>query len=226
MGQYVLPNMFPGYFRVNWPFKVNTVYICGSAGWDELRSLSALSIQTSVLFFFWLKMLCHLVKWLRPAAVSALILKSDRIRHDNSVTRITYRLWGVSVDLGLGLPEVVTVWKREKTRKKKSFLNDKSENNPPTWLPAEMKKWNECCYYYLLHQWYIKHTSCRLTRRSWAHIPSLTDRKRHTDGEKSDAILKKKQSYQRDERHRRWRREALTSSLCGIPTCSSSWSAR
>ena len=140
-------------------------------------------------------MLCHLVKWLRPAALSALILKSDRIRHDNSVTRITYRLWGVSVDLGLGLPEVVAVWKREK---KKRLFKDKSENNPPTWLPADMKKWNECCYYYLLHQWYIKHTSCRLTRRSWAHIPSLTDRKRHTDGEKSDAILKKNPSHTKE----------------------------
>lgn len=31
-------------------------------------------------------------------------------------------------------------------------FNDEPENNPPTWLPTEMKKWNEHCYYYLLHQ--------------------------------------------------------------------------
>lgn len=46
--------------------------------------------------------------------------------------------------------------KNKKKKEKKGFCNDKSENNPPTWLPTEMKKWNECCYYYLLHQWYIK----------------------------------------------------------------------
>lgn len=45
---------------------------------------------------------------------------------------------------------------KERTGKRERLSNDGSENNPPTWLPAEMKKCNECCYYYRLHQWCIK----------------------------------------------------------------------
>lgn len=124
--------------------------------------------------------------------LSALILKSDWIRHDNGVTCITYRLRGVSIDLGLSLPEVVTIWKKKQketilmTRK---ILMTNRKINSPTWPPTELKKWNTCCYYYVTSAMYktaterwgyrTRHASC-LTQHSWAHI--LTNlRQRETE---------------------------------------------
>lgn len=127
---------------------------------------------------------------------------------------------------------------KERTGKRERLSNDGSENNPPTWLPAEMKKCNECCYYYRLHQWCIK----QLRRAEDITNVTLSDPRLMSSYPRSNRLRdskiaqreiwcnpekkKEKQSYQRDERHLWWMREILTSSLCGIPTCSSSWLAR
>lgn len=96
---------------------------------------------------------------------------------------------------------------KERTGNRERLSNDGSENNPPTWLPAEMKKCNDCCYYYRLHQWCIK----QLRRAEDITNVTLSDprlmssyprsNKPGTDfetakshREKSDAILKKKKS--------------------------------
>lgn len=170
--------------------------------------------------------------------LSALILKSDWIRHDNGVTCITYRLRGVSIDLGLSLPEVVTIWKKKQketismTRK---ILMTNRKINSPTWPPTELKKWNTCCYYYVTSAMYKTATESWGYRTRHAVSPNthelISSQTWDRERQKSDAILKKKkktqtpESYQRDERHHWWMRESLTSSPYEIPACSSSWSA-
>lgn len=94
---------------------------------------------------------------------------------------------------------------KERTGKRERLSNDASENNPPTWLPAEMKKCNECCYYYRLHQWCIKQlrraediTNVTLSdprlvsSYPWSNKPGTDFETAKSHREKSDAILKKK----------------------------------
>lgn len=133
--------------------------------------------------------------------LSALILKSDWIRHDNGVTCITYRLWGVSIDLGLSLPEVVTIWKKKQketilmTRK---ILMTNRKINSPTWPPTELKKWNTCCYYYVTSAMYKTATESWGYRTRHAVSPNthelISSQTWDRERQKSDAILKKKKN--------------------------------
>lgn len=92
------------------------------------------------------------VKWLKTAALSW--------NETGFVTIIVSHVSLTGFEASLStLASVSQRWwpsERKKKQTEKERFNDKSENNPPTWLPTEMKKWNEHCYYYLLHQLYIK----------------------------------------------------------------------
>lgn len=81
--------------------------------------------------------------------LSALILKSDWIRHDNHMyhlqtLRRLYRPWPQSPRGGDHLKE-----KPKREEKKKKILMTNLKINSPTWVSTEMKKLNTCCYYYV-----------------------------------------------------------------------------
>jgi len=186
------------------------------------RSLSVYLIQTSVCFLNVTVLAQISVPLLRTAVLYVWLKSWNETR---LVTMIVSHVSLTGFEASLStLASVSQRWWPSERLKKEKITDQKT-------FPIQQKWRNETIFVrflYPLHQWCINQRAerCADVIPSELQHMSSSPEQQQTHRQKTDATLKKLQSFQRDERRLRLMRESSASRMCGIPTCSSSWLAR